>query len=229
MKLKSILFSTLCVLTWTEFSWAEINFNKDVKPILSENCYFCHGPDQNKRKAKLRLDNFKDATTAHDGVSAIVPNDLEQSELIYRILSDDPDEIMPPPDAKLKLSKEQKDILKEWVKSGAKYEKHWAFIKPEKTKSLTERHPIDEFVSKTLKESQMGASPQADLETLIRRVSLDLTGLPPSPDKIKEFVTDNSPEAYQKLVDRLLNSQAYGEKMTWAWLDAARYADSNGY
>ncbi|MEC7863302.1 MAG: c-type cytochrome domain-containing protein, partial [Verrucomicrobiota bacterium] len=163
MKLKSILVSTITAMIWTEFSWSEINFNKDIKPILSENCYFCHGPDKNKRKAKLRLDNFTDATTSRDGVSAIVPNDLEQSELIYRVFTDDPDEVMPPPDAKLKLSKEQKDVLKKWIKSGAEYEKHWAFIKPEKTKFLTERHPIDEFVSKTLKESQMGASPQADL------------------------------------------------------------------
>ena len=229
MNLKSILLSIFTVLAWSEFSWAEINFNRDIKPILSENCYFCHGPDQNKRKAKLRLDNFKDATTAHDGVSAIVPNDPEKSELIYRIFSDDPDEVMPPPDAKINLTKEQKEILKEWVGSGAKYEKHWAFINPKKPKPLTESHPIDEFVSKTLKQSQLGQSPQAGLETLIRRVSLDLTGLPPSPENIKDFVTDNSPEAYNKLVDRLLNSQAYGEKMTWDWLDAARYADSNGY
>ena len=229
MKLKSILYLIFAVLANAEFSWAEINFNRDIKPILSENCYFCHGPDQNKRKAKLRLDNFKDATASHDGVSAIVPNDPDKSELIYRIFSDDPDEVMPPPEAKLNITKAQKDTLKKWISSGAKYEKHWAFIKPEKPKPLTKKHPVDEFVSNTLKDSQMGSSPQADPKTLIRRVSLDLTGLPPSPEEIKNFVTDDSPEAYEKLVDRLLNSQAYGEKMTWDWLDAARYADSNGY
>ncbi|MCH2026634.1 MAG: PSD1 and planctomycete cytochrome C domain-containing protein, partial [Verrucomicrobiales bacterium] len=229
MKLKSILYLIFAVLANAEFSWAEINFNRDIKPILSENCYFCHGPDQNKRKAKLRLDNFKDATASHDGVSAIVPNDPDKSELIYRIFSDDPDEVMPPPEAKLNITKAQKDTLKKWISSGAKYEKHWAFIKPEKPKPLTKKHPVDEFVSNTLKDSQMGSSPQADPETLIRRVSLDLTGLPPRPEEINNFVTDDSPEAYEKLVDRLLNSQAYGEKMTWDWLDAARYADSNGY
>ena len=152
MKLKSILVSTIIALIWTEFSWSEINFNRDIKPILSENCYFCHGPDKNKRKAKLRLDNFIDATTSHDGVSAIVPNKPEQSELLYRVFTDDPDEIMPPPDAKLNLTKAQKDVLKEWIKSGAKYEKHWAFIKPEKPKFLTEQHPVDELVAKTLKQ-----------------------------------------------------------------------------
>ena len=180
MKLKSILYLIFAVLANAEFSWAEINFNRDIKPILSENCYFCHGPDQNKRKAKLRLDNFKDATASHDGVSAIVPNDPDKSELIYRIFSDDPDEVMPPPEAKLNITKAQKDTLKKWISSGAKYEKHWAFIKPEKPKPLTKKHPVDEFVSNTLKDSQMGSSPQADPETLIRRVSLDLTGLPPS-------------------------------------------------
>ncbi|HIL53586.1 MAG TPA: DUF1549 domain-containing protein [Verrucomicrobia bacterium] len=229
MKLKSILVSTITTLIWTEFSWSKINFNRDIKPILSENCYFCHGPDKNKRKAKLRLDNFTDATTSHDGVSAIVPNKPEQSELLYRVFTDDPDEIMPPPDAKLNLTKAQKDVLKEWIKSGAEYEKHWAFIKPEKPKFLTEQHPVDELVAKTLKQSQMDPSPQAGPETLMRRVNLDLTGLPPSPEQIRNFITDKSPESYDKLVDQLLNSQAYGEKMTWAWLDAARYADSNGY
>ena len=229
MKFLAIILGTALYLKVSGVVLAEIDFNKDIKPILSENCYYCHGPDENKRKAKLRLDDFKDATTEKNGSIAIVPNNPEESELYHRIISDDPEEIMPPPEAKIKLTEDQKKLLTEWIKSGAKYDEHWAFIKAEKPKLIKTQHPIDELVQKTLKDSNFSQSPQADPETLIRRLSLDLTGLPPSPDKIDKFVNDNSPEAYDNLVTDLLNSKAYGERMTWDWLDASRYADSNGY
>ena len=229
MKFLAIILTTALYLKVSGVLLAEIDFNKDIKPILSENCYYCHGPDENKRKAKLRLDDFKDATAEKNGSIAIVPNNPEESELYHRIISDDPDEVMPPPEAKIKLTEDQKKLLTEWIKSGAKYDEHWAFIKAEKPKLIKTQHPIDELVRKTLKDSNFSQSPQADPETLIRRLSLDLTGLPPSPDKIDKFVNDNSPEAYDNLVTDLLNSKAYGERMTWDWLDASRYADSNGY
>ena len=229
MKFLAIILGTTLYLKVSGVVLAEIDFNKDIKPILSENCYYCHGPDENKRKAKLRLDDFKDATAEKNGSIAIVPNNPEESELYHRIISDDPDEVMPPPEAKIKLTEDQKKLLTEWIKSGAKYDEHWAFIKAEKPKLIKTQHPIDELVQKTLKDSNFSQSPQADPETLIRRLSLDLTGLPPSPDKIDKFVNDNSPEAYDNLVTDLLNSKAYGERMTWDWLDASRYADSNGY
>ncbi len=229
MKFLAIILTTALYLKVSGVLLAEIDFNKDIKPILSENCYYCHGPDENKRKAKLRLDDFKDATAEKNGSIAIVPNNPEESELYHRIISDDPDEVMPPPEAKIKLTEDQKKLLTEWIKSGAKYDEHWAFIKAEKPKLIKTQHPIDELVQKTLKDSNFSQSPQADPETLIRRLSLDLTGLPPSPDKIDKFVNDNSPEAYDNLVTDLLNSKAYGERMTWDWLDASRYADSNGY
>ena len=229
MKFLAIILGTALYLKVSGVVLAEIDFNKDIKPILSENCYYCHGPDENKRKAKLRLDDFKDATAEKNGSIAIVPNNPEESELYHRIISDDPDEVMPPPEAKIKLTEDQKKLLTEWIKLGAKYDEHWAFIKAEKPKLVKTQHPIDELVQKTLKDSNFSQSPQADPETLIRRLSLDLTGLPPSPDKIDKFVNDNSPEAYNNLVTDLLNSKAYGERMTWDWLDASRYADSNGY
>ena len=229
MKFPAIILFSAFHLTSTIVSFAEIDFNKDIKPILSENCYYCHGPDENTREAKLRLDDFDSAIAEKNGIAAIVPNHPDDSELVYRIISDDPEEIMPPPESKLKLTQNQKNLLKEWIKSGAKYDEHWAFIKPDKPKLKTEQHPIDELVAKTLKQSELEPSQEADPATLIRRLSLDLTGLPPSHDKVQEFVKNYSQEAYTQLVNELLNSKAYGERMTWEWLDAARYADSNGY
>ena len=229
MKFPAIILFTAIYLIAPIVSLADIDFNKDIKPILSENCYYCHGPDENTREAKLRLDDFQSATAEKNGAAAIVPNHPDDSELIYRIISDDPDEVMPPPESKLKLTNNQKNLLKEWIKSGAKYDKHWAFIKPEKPKLKNSQHPIDELVAKTLNESELEPSLEADPATLVRRLSLDLTGLPPSHEKVTQFVEDHSPDAYNNLVTELLNSKAYGERMTWEWLDAARYADSNGY
>lgn len=227
LRLSTQIISVLAL--FITYSAAAPDFNRDIKPILSENCYYCHGPDENTREAKLRLDDFDSATAEKNGIAAIVPNHPDDSELVYRIISDDPEEIMPPPESKLKLTQNQKDLLKEWIKSGAKYDEHWAFIKPEKPKLKTEQHPIDEFVANKLRTSNLSPSPEADKVTLIRRVTLDLTGLAPRPEDVAAFLADNSPEAYQKVVDRLLNEASYGERMAWEWLDAARYADTNGY
>ena len=165
MKFPAIILFSASHLTSTIVSFAEIDFNKDIKPILSENCYYCHGPDENTREAKLRLDDFDSAIAEKNGIAAIVPNHPDDSELVFRIISDDPEEILPPPESKLKLTQNQKNLLKEWIKSGAKYDEHWAFIKPDKPKLKTEQHPIDELVAKTLKQSELEPSQEADPAT----------------------------------------------------------------
>ena len=210
---------------------SEINFNRDIRPILSENCFYCHGQDANKREGKLRLDVRK-AAIAHD---AFVPGDAEKSELIYRVETDDEDDLMPPPDSNRQLSKEQKELLRRWVDEGAKYQDHWAFVAPEKPEppcvenETWPTNPIDHFVLAKLQELGVSPSPEASRETLIKRLSIDLIGLPPTPEEVDTFLKDQSPDAYEKLVDRLLASPHYGERMALPWLDAARYADSNGF
>lgn len=207
----------------------ELDYNRDIKPILSENCYFCHGPDADKRKAGLRLDTFEGATGERKGVIAIVPGTAEESELITRIYSEDPEEIMPPPKAKLTLDDREKKLLRQWIASGAEYRRHWSLSAPVKPEIPLGKHPIDELVAKSLNGSAFSPSPEADRVTLIRRATLDLTGLAPQLEEISAFLADTSPNAYLKVVDRLLAAPAYGERMAWDWLDAARYADTNGY
>ena len=202
----------------------EVDFGREIKPILSENCFFCHGPDGENRKAKLRLDTYEGASA-----DAVVPGKPGESELIRRIFSEDPDERMPPPEAKISMSADQKRLLKEWVAGGAEYQTHWAFVVPEKVPLAGVGHPIDELVAGALDERELQLAPEALPAVLLRRVSLDLTGLPPTPAQVTEFVADREPGAYDRLVDRLLASADYGERMAWDWLDAARYADSNGY
>lgn len=210
---------------------AEISFSHDIRPILAENCFYCHGQDPNKRKADLRLD-VRDAALEH---KAFVPGNPEQSDLIARLLTDDEEELMPPPKSNRKLTSHQKDLLKQWIKEGAKYEKHWTFetpVRPELPavkKSDWIRNDIDRFVLAKLEAKGLQPSPEADRATLIRRVSLDLTGLPPTVAEVDAFLADTAPDAYEKLVDRLLKSGHYGERMALPWLDAARYADSNGF
>ena len=220
---------TSILLTTVSLCAAEVDFNRDIKPILSENCYFCHGPDAGKRKAGLRLDTFEGATGERKGVIAIVPGEPEESELIARVFSDDPEEIMPPPKAKLTLDDREKKLLRQWIASGSEYRRHWSLSAPVKTETPAGTHPIDELVARNLKGSAFSPSPEADRVTLIRRVTLDLTGLAPHPEEVSAFLADTSPNAYLKVVDRLLAAQAYGERMAWDWLDAARYADTNGY
>jgi len=221
-----------------------ISFNRQIRPILSDNCFSCHGFDSNHREADLRLDQYEGATRSIDGQQAIAPRDLAGSEIWNRILSDDPDVVMPPPKSqKVKLSAEQRELIKRWIEEGAQYEAHWAFTAPVRplinatgsvaTGSVaTGSVAIDHFVHEGLHDVDLEMSPQAPLDKLIRRVSLDLTGLPPTTMEIDNFLSDSArdPEAaYQALVDRLLQSPNYGERWGRWWLDQARYADSNGY
>jgi hypothetical protein len=220
----------------------KVGFNRDVRAILSENCYYCHGPDEKHREEDLRLDIRADAIKA----GAIVPGKPEESELIARIFTDDEDEIMPPPKTHKILTTEQKELLKRWIAEGAEYEEHWAFTAPQtpavpavKSKAAAFGNGIDAFILQKLEQNNAQLSAPADPHTLIRRVTLDLTGLPPSPAEVEAFVkacrnADGkgytiSQQAYEALVDRLLASPAYGEKMASMWLDYARYADSHGF
>lgn len=208
-----------------------VDFNRDIRPILAENCFFCHGQDGTKRKAGLRLDQRTSAIEA----DAIVPKDPAASELMKRIRSSDPKTLMPPAKSNRRLTDEQKDLLEQWIREGAPYANHWAFVAPQRPalpavkRTDWVRTPIDAFVLATLEREKLAPSPEADRSTLIRRLSIDLTGLPPTPNEVDAFVADTDPQAYEKLVDRLLASQHYGERMALPWLDAARYADSNGF
>lgn len=209
----------------------ELQFNRDIRPILSENCFSCHGFDEKSRKAKLRLDSAADATRERKGVTPIVPGDLKKSAVWERIISDDPDEVMPPPKSHLSLSPLEKRKIRTWIEQGAKYEDHWAFVAPRRPALPADLRvsPVDWLVRKKLTEEGMTPSPEADRGMLIRRVSLDLTGLPPSAEEAAAFAADTRPDAYERLVDRLLASPHFGERLALDWLDAARYADTNGY
>ena len=209
-----------------------VNFGREVLPILSDKCFFCHGPDEKKRKAGRRLDTLEGATAEKDGVIAVVPGKVAESELVARILSIDPEEIMPPPKSNKTLTPAQRETLRRWVAEGAKWGKHWAFEKPERPAVPTVggvANPIDAFIRERLAREGLKPSPEAARETLIRRVTLDLTGLPPTPEEVDAFLADQAPAAFERVVDRLLASPHYGERMALPWLDAARYADSNGF
>jgi hypothetical protein len=212
-----------------------VSFNKEVRPILSDICFSCHGADPGSRKAGLRLDTFEGATAESEGIRVIVPGDLARSALWARITSDDEDEIMPPPESHKTLTPAQKEILKRWIEAGAVYEPHWSFVPPlevplpEVKRAVWPINGIDRFVLAPLEAASLEPSPEATRAALLRRVTLDLTGLPPTPDEAKAFLEDESATAYEKLVDRLLASPHFGEHLAVAWLDAARYADTNGY
>ncbi len=212
-----------------------IRFNDHVRPILS-TCFYCHGPDEKHREAGLRLDVREDAVANRDGVHAILPGKPDQSELLTRILTHDPDDVMPPPEAKKPaLTKNEIDILRRWIEQGAPYEGHWAFqplrqtVPPATQDEIWSQNGIDRFILSRLESENITPSPEADRATLLRRVSLDLTGLLPSPEEADAFINDPSPKAYENAVDRLLTSKHYGERWGRHWLDQARYADSNGY
>ncbi|MDG2221103.1 MAG: PSD1 and planctomycete cytochrome C domain-containing protein [Rubripirellula sp.] len=213
-------------------AWAEeIDFARDIRPILSENCSFCHGPDEETREADLRLD------TETGAAEVIEPNDSEASELYRRLITDDIDELMPPPESNRQLSKREIRLIRSWIESGATWEQHWSFQSIRElevpavavTDHAVIRNPIDSFVQQKLAAQGISPSPEASRSTLIRRLSLDLTGLPPTPEQVATFLADSRPDAYERLVDQLLDSPAYGIRMAWPWLDAARYADTNGY
>ncbi|MDA0194433.1 MAG: PSD1 and planctomycete cytochrome C domain-containing protein [Bacteroidetes bacterium] len=215
----------------------EIDFNFHVRPIISDRCFKCHGPDEKARKADLRFDLEESAFSKIKDKETfpIIPGNPLESALVERILSHDPDFAMPPPESKLALTDEERAILVKWIEQGAKWKKHWAFIPPEKV-GLPEvknkswvRNEIDYFVLNKLEDLGFQPSEEANKETLIRRLSFDLTGLPPTPDEVNKFKLDKSANAYEKLVDRLLASPKYGERWTWEWLDVARYSDTNGF
>jgi hypothetical protein len=212
-----------------------IEFNRDVRPILSDNCFQCHGPDKAKRKANLRLDLEEGAFADLGGHKALVPGDLAKSELFQRITAPDEKERMPPAKAGRRLIARDVEVIRRWIEQGAKWQRHWSFIKPERpalpgvSNPRWIRNPIDAFVLAKLEVAGLHPSPEADRTTLIRRVTLDLTGLPPTLREVDAFLADQSPDAYEKVVDRLLRSPRYGERMAARWLDAARYADTNGY
>jgi len=212
-----------------------LQFNRDVRPILSDHCYACHGPDEHSREAKLRLDKRSSALGTNEDGAAIVPGKPELSELVFRIESEDGDELMPPPKFHKPLSSTEKKILTRWITEGAKYEKHWSFEQPKASKPPNTKHdgeiknPIDSFVFKRMEEKKLIPSNPANRETLIRRVTLDLTGLPPTPSEIDAFKNDKRPNAYGKLVDRLMGTTAYAERRAQDWLDLARYADTRGF
>jgi len=228
--------SILALVLWLPAARAEVSFNKDIRQLLSNRCFACHGPDEEDQKGDLRLDTREGAMREKNGFAAIVPGDLDESELIYRITTDDEDEMMPPPGKGDRFTKEEVELMKQWIKEGANYEVHWSYqkpIKPELPKvdpeSWNIRNAIDAFVLDRLKAEGLSPSKEADRHTLIRRVALDLTGLPPTKEEVDVFIADKSADAYEKLVDRLLAKSAYGEHWARMWLDLARYADSAGY
>ena len=214
---------------------ATVQFNRDIRPILSDTCYTCHGPDKVKRATALRFDRQADALADLGGYRAIVPGNREQSVLWKRINSTDADEQMPPPDSGRQLTREQIATLGRWIEQGAKWQKHWSFIPPQRSPLPAvkqpdwARNPIDRFILARLEREGLAPAAEAGKETLIRRVTLDLTGLPPTLAEIDAFLADDSPDAYERVVDRLLASPRYGERMVLEWLDAARYSDTNGY
>jgi hypothetical protein len=233
---RRLALGAVLVLTTSTFAQDRIEFNRDIRPILSENCFQCHGPDERQRQGGIRLDRFELATQPGDsGKRAIDVEHAAESELLQRVFAETPDGVMPPPETGKTLQPSQKALLRRWIEHGAEYQGHWAFITPVRPEvPLPELasvlpNPIDRFLLKKLRAEGFSFSPQADRETLIRRLSLDLVGLPPTIEQIEDFLSDASPNAYERVVDRLLSSPHYGERMALQWLDLARYADSNGF
>lgn len=233
---RTVLFAVFAVALSAATTNAAIDFNREVRPILSEHCYACHGPDEAKRKAGLRLDREEDAfKELKSGERAIIAADPEQSALVKRITTTDQDDIMPPVKHAKPLSKEQITTLTQWIKEGAKWQRHWAFVPPVRpelpnpTDPAWPKNGIDHFIADKLEKNGLKPNPEAEKTTLIRRVTFDLTGLPPTIDEVDSFLADGSDSAYEKVVDRLLNSPHYGERMAQNWLDLARYADTAGY
>jgi hypothetical protein len=233
----SLLISGLLVsllLQHRSVAQGPVEFNRDIRPILSSNCFDCHGMDAKKRKAELRLDTAEGAMANHDGSAAVKPGDVTGSSLWSRITSNDPDVVMPPPESKKSLTDAQKELLRRWIEEGAKYEKHWAFVPPvaSPVPSVGDtrwvRNPVDAFILRKLEDAQLEPQQEADRETLIRRVALTLTGLPPRVEEVSQFLADTGDHAYEAMVDRYLASPRYGEEQARYWLDVARYADTHG-
>ncbi len=235
-----LVLSAIGVLLFGPLQMADaddINFSRDIRPILVEKCYSCHGPDETKRETDLRLD-FESSVFAERATPMIVRGKPEESELYRRLITDDEDELMPPPDLRKDVSDQQKALFKKWIAQGAEWEEHWAYAKlakpdvpnrPNGPAGDFVRNEIDRFTLARMQTEGFTPNPAADRVTLIRRLSLDLTGLPPTPAEVDAFVRDTSPDAYEEVVDRLLGSEHYGERMAIYWLDVARYADTNGF
>ncbi|TDQ17526.1 cytochrome c [Algoriphagus boseongensis] len=213
----------------------QVDYNFHVKPILADRCYSCHGPDEGSRKANLRLDIEEEAfSKLASGNYAFVKGSLSKSEVYHRLVSEDPEYIMPPPESNLSLTPREIALIVKWIEQGSTWKPHWSFLKVEKPevpdapKDWKSVNPIDNFIQAELVRQGLSPNPEADKERLIRRVTIDLTGLPPTIEEIDAFLKDNSPNAYEKVVDRLLKSPAHAERLTMEWLDVARYADSHG-
>lgn len=212
-------------------SLAKVDFAKQIKPLLAEHCFACHGPDKASREAKLRLDMRAEAIK-----EAIVPGKAAESEFLARIKSNDPHELMPPPKSKKpRLTGQEVALLERWIDEGAEYAEHWAFVPVERpeppavSSTSGKLGPIDAFIVRRLESEGVNPMPETDRRTLVRRLSFDLTGLPPTPAEVDAFLADKSPDAYGKLVDRLLSSKHFGERLAVYWLDLVRYADTSGY
>ncbi len=236
LKILVVMMSVMLVGSLSMAAPDAVDFNRDIRPILSNYCFKCHGFDETARVHDLRLDDAKAALVElSSGERAIVPGDPEMSGLIDRVTSADPELRMPPPETNQQLSQEQVKLLRDWIASGAKYEKHWSYVSPKRidppsvNQPAWPRNEIDQFVLARLEKAGLQPSREASRRKLIRRLYFDLIGLVPGIEEVNEFVSDNSPSAYQRLVDRLLESPHYGERMAQNWLDAARYADTTGY
>ena len=222
--------ATLCGCVWLGAAGSllaapPISYNRDIRPILSDACFHCHGPDQNTRKGKFRLDVREDAVAK----GAIVPGKPDESEIIKRIYTADQDDLMPPAEAHKTLSETQKILLRRWVANGAKYEKHWAYVPPVKPATAAGKNPIDVLVRERLRELKLKPSPPADRRTLARRLYFDLIGLPPKSEEVEAFAADKSSDAVSRLIEKLMASPQFGERMAIGWLDVVRYADTIGY
>jgi len=234
--MRYLLFSMTCLLLSEVVADAQsdiVRFDRDIKPILSDRCFHCHGPDPEHREADLRFDQKEAAFAERDGHAALVAGNLEKSAVWERIISNDEFTKMPPPESNKKLTAKEIDLIKRWIEQGAVWTDHWSFVTPVKSdppkvaSGVPANNPIDQFIGQKLHEQGLSFSPEADRRTLIRRLSFDLTGLPPTPAEVKAFVEDQSPDAYERLVDRMFSSPHYGERMAVMWLDAARYGDTS--
>ena len=239
VKINCMGWGWVCVLVAAGLSTmpsraTDVQFNRDIRPILTENCFQCHGPDPSSRKADLRLDRETGVFGKTENGVAVVPGKPMDSEVYARMVTEDEDDLMPPEKTKKKLTAKQKELMKLWIQQGAKWQKHWAFIAPERSEEPAvkradwSRSPIDRFVLLKLESNGLSPAPEADRRTLARRLSLDLTGLPPDPAEVEAFVVDKAADAYDKLVDRWMAKPQYGEHRARYWLDAARYADTHG-
>ena len=225
-----VLLLTLAASPLCQVLADEIDFDRDIQPILSDKCYACHGPDEKQRKANLRLDLKASALAKRDGYLIISPGQPSQSQLYQRITADLEQDLMPPPHSERSLSPKEVNLLKRWIEEGAEWKEHWSFksIQRPEISSDWDGHPIDFFIGKQLEAEGLNASTPARKRLLMRRVTFDLTGLPPTHEEINQFLSDDSPTAYEHLVDRLLAKRQYGEHMARFWLDVARYGDTHG-